>query len=378
MIFFAFCMLILGVYSLFLTLTNISIMQRQKRTELTDEPLVSVCIPARNESENIERCVTSFLHQTYTNYEVLVLDDNSEDNTAEIVETIAKEHERVKLLHGKPLEKGWRGKVSAMKVLLEQARGDYILFTDADTEHEPVSIELGMKQLLGNNVDFVSGYPTQIAPNSFISCCIAIITLNTMLYLPLFLHIKRPRSMFAMAIGQYMLLKKQVLLHCGGLEKVKAANDDDVALARLFVHNGYRQLFCDMKDAVQCQMYPTLKEALHGLERGFMGAVPNRPPIRYIMPLGVPALLFLALTPLLAVLFILLCGISLKTLVFAAGTLLLYAAYGMATAYHGFSFPVPIFGGAVTFFCASFLLLRGLFHRTRHTNAVWKGRQVEL
>src|SRR5262249_42625775 len=97
-------------------------------------PRISVLIPARDEAANISGCLESLLRQDYPNCEILVLDDQSEDDTGAIVRALAKRdvHGRLRLLSGAPLPKGWLGKCHACAELAAAATGEYLLFTDAD------------------------------------------------------------------------------------------------------------------------------------------------------------------------------------------------------------------------------------------------------
>src|SRR4030042_2032162 len=107
-------------------------------------PLISVLIPARNEEENIETCLKSLQKQNYPNFEVIVLDDNSKDRTAVIVERIAAKDHRISLLKGQPLAEGWAGKPFACYQLAEKARGSWLMFIDADTTHAPHMVRCTM------------------------------------------------------------------------------------------------------------------------------------------------------------------------------------------------------------------------------------------
>ena len=98
-------------------------------------PLISVLVPARNEEANIDVCLESLRQQDYPNFEILVLDDSSTDGTADIVARIAAEDSRVRLLRGQALPPGWAGKTFACHQLAQEARGSWLLFTDADTVH---------------------------------------------------------------------------------------------------------------------------------------------------------------------------------------------------------------------------------------------------
>ena len=99
------------------------------------KPLISVMIPARDEEANIRNCLESLQKQDYPNYEILVLDDNSIDRTAEIVSEMAAEDSRIRLFNGQPLAEGWAGKPFACHQLAQQAKGSWFLFVDADTTH---------------------------------------------------------------------------------------------------------------------------------------------------------------------------------------------------------------------------------------------------
>ncbi|GAI00092.1 unnamed protein product [marine sediment metagenome] len=120
---------------------------------LAQKPLISILIPARNEEENIKRCIISLLKQDYENIEILVLDDNSTDYTARIVLELSQKDPRVKLYSGGPLKKGWLGKSYACHQLSKYAKGDYLIFTDADTLHFPNSISSSVACLHRYRID---------------------------------------------------------------------------------------------------------------------------------------------------------------------------------------------------------------------------------
>ena len=105
-----------------------------------NNPLISVLIPARNEEDNIDKCLMSLMDQDYRNIEILVLDDNSTDNTSEIIKRISKTYKNIKFIKGKPLHEGWTGKNYACYQLYKESKGKYLFFTDADTIHNKRSI----------------------------------------------------------------------------------------------------------------------------------------------------------------------------------------------------------------------------------------------
>jgi chlorobactene glucosyltransferase len=126
-------------------------------------PLISVLIPARDEEENIESCVKSLQKQDYPDFEILVLDDDSSDNTANIVERIAVSDDRLQLIHGEPPPKGWAGKPFACYQLAKKAKGSWLLFVDADTVHAPHMLRSVLALALNFRCSLLSGFPHQLA-----------------------------------------------------------------------------------------------------------------------------------------------------------------------------------------------------------------------
>ena len=103
----------------------------------TELPALSVIVPARNEERNVARCVRSLLAMEHSNFEVIVVDDASTDATRSIVSELARNDSRLKLIAGQPLPAGWVGKPWALAQGARAAAGAWLLFTDADTEHQP-------------------------------------------------------------------------------------------------------------------------------------------------------------------------------------------------------------------------------------------------
>ena len=121
--------------------------------------LVSVLVPARNEEKNILKCLNGILNQDYKNIEVIVLDDNSTDNTHEIVKSINSQI--IKLIKGKELPADWLGKNWACHQLAQNANGSYLLFMDADVEIMPSVVSSAVLEIQESNASLISIFPTQ-------------------------------------------------------------------------------------------------------------------------------------------------------------------------------------------------------------------------
>ena len=160
---------LLGICLFLIALLAISLSNRIVVRRLGDYaapaklPMVSILVPARNEEANIEACVRSLLAQNYPDFEVLVLDDESEDRTFGILTELAETHTRLRAFGGKPLPEGWLGKSWACAQLAELAQGELLLFTDADTLHEPDTALSAVAAIQGERADLLAVWPRLLA-----------------------------------------------------------------------------------------------------------------------------------------------------------------------------------------------------------------------
>jgi chlorobactene glucosyltransferase len=230
-----------------------------------DGPLVSVLIPARNEEQNIKRCLDSLRNQDYLNYEILVLDDNSTDNTFAVLQGIAREDKRIRIFSGKPLPDDWFGKPYAMHQLAEEALGEIFIFTDADTVHSPTSISWTVSNMQNSRVDFISGYTKQKLLTFGEAITVPLMYFLTTIVVPLFLNRYTRRSFFSAAIGQFIAVNRNAFEKVGGYTTIRNKPVEDMYLARLFKRSGYQTIFLDLKEQIHCRMYTGYQAALEGI-----------------------------------------------------------------------------------------------------------------
>jgi chlorobactene glucosyltransferase len=235
----------------------------------TSQPMVSVLVPARNEQTNIESCVRSLLAQDYPNYEVIALDDDSTDATGALLDEMAKEDPRLRVLHYRdPLPAGVNGKSRACQILAAQARGDWLLFVDADTVHRPDAIRAGITRAQGLGVALLSVIPQQCmgswGERLFVPAGFTLIY-NALSCWRIYLE-RRPRFLNAAAIGQYLLVRREVYFACGGHNAIRSAILDDVALGKLIKRCGHRIALID-GDWVSCRMYRGFREVVEGFSK---------------------------------------------------------------------------------------------------------------
>ncbi len=180
-------------------------------------PLISVLIPARNEAANIGSCLDSLRKQDYSNLEILVLDDSSTDDTAAIVERVAAEDRRVRLLKGQPLVAGWAGKPYACHQLAKEARGSWLLFTDADTIHAPSTLRHVLSAALNARADLVSGFPYQRTTSIWQKMAMPILFYFMLLcWMPFWWIQRSGRTLPSVAIGQFLFFSTDAYRAIGG------------------------------------------------------------------------------------------------------------------------------------------------------------------
>jgi chlorobactene glucosyltransferase len=235
-------------------------------------PLVSIMIPARNEAENIKMCISSLLKQDYTNIEILVLDDNSTDDTSLIVKSISEKDNRVKLIAGKPLKEGWIGKSYACHQLAKLAKGKYFLFTDADTLHFKNAVSSTIGCLIKNKLDALSAIPKQIMVGIHERLVITWVHFGILSLLPLIMVKKSKYPLFCTANGQCMLFKREVYRKIGGHRSIKTKILEDIHISKQVKRHGYRFMIFDGSKNIYCRMYRNFSGLIKGFSRFMFAA----------------------------------------------------------------------------------------------------------
>jgi len=226
---------------------------------LRDGPLVSVVVPARDEERGIEAAVRSLLAQEYGPVEVLVVDDESSDRTAEVAAAAG-----ARVLHGEPLPAGWVGKAWACHQAVREARGEWLLFTDADVVHAPGAcgraLALARREGRGGltllvRLDAETFWERVVQP--------AAVVLIRSFVAPGFL-LRSPRTKVAIAAGGFMLVERGLYDRAGGHEGVRGRLIDDQALAEAVKAVGGLLVPAFSGDLVRVRMYEGTAELWRG------------------------------------------------------------------------------------------------------------------
>ncbi len=257
-----------GAYMLLFTLGNIIYLHKVSGSQKAENtPAVSILIPARNESERIGPAITALKEQDYPNFEVIVLDDNSEDNTRAIVEAAAAGDKRFRCISGKRLPSKWKGKPFAMQQLTKTAAGEIFIFIDADMRPAKDLISWTVAKMEFFQVDFLSGYARHTTPTKTEYLLFPVMYLATSFLLPLWLFRHSRTYMLSHAIGQYFCVRSSVLEEVNGFEPVKDKINEDIQMARYLKGKGYSQVFLDAKKHISGNMYDSMEHARMGVMR---------------------------------------------------------------------------------------------------------------
>ena len=343
-------------------------------------PFVSVIVPARNESVNIVGCVRSIAASAYARFEIIVIDDQSEDHTAELARSVPRGNaERIVVIDGAPLPEGWLGKPWACHQGARLAKGDVLLFTDADTTHEPDLMARSIAGLAEEAADLLTVVGRQLMETFWERLVQPQIFLMMLLRFPDFERIaKNDRWRDAIANGQYLVFPRSSYDSIGGHEAVADEVVEDLALAQLVKRQGLRLRIRSAYDDLSTRMYRSLRELVAGWSKnivvGGLQSFPAllRPLIPLVSFLGGFALWLAAPLGLVMGALGLLSGpwLTWCVAVYAVSVLLwTYFSHRMGTApAYGLLYPL---GAAV----GSFIFLRAWISGR---NVEWKGRRYEL
>ena len=339
-------------------------------------PLVSVVIPARNESDTIETVIRSILTSRYGALELLVVDDRSTDDTAAIVERLAAGNPRVRLVRGEPLPDGWYGKPWACAQGARAGAGGLLLFTDADTRHEPELLGRAVGALEHERADLVTVAPHQRC----VTFWERLVMPQVWLLLGLRYHPREVnrarRERDVIANGQFILTTREAYDAVGTHAVVRHEVAEDLALAQAYLRHGRRIHFAFAERLMETRMYQSLPQLVEGWSKNvYLGgrrSFPQEPARRALVPaMLLAAMGFWLLPPLVLLIGALGAGIGslAQPALVAVGLSVLFwglISYGMKIPVtYGLLYPL----GALM---AIYIVLRSTWRGERRVE--WRGR----
>lgn len=260
----------LAALALVMALWNLSFYRpasAARPAQVEGAPAVTVCVPARNEQDNLEPCVRSILASDFADLEVLVYDDGSTDRTPEILATLAAQDARVRPCPTVPLPGGWNGKQHACWQMSRHARAPVMLFTDADVRFEPGAVGSALAAREALDAGLLSTFPRQITGTPSERLVVPMIFFILFSYLP-FVRMRRTRDVSTCAAcGQFILITRAAYDATGGHSAVKDSMHEGVKLPRLVRAAGFHTDLFDGTALCSVRMYRGLAQTWRGFAK---------------------------------------------------------------------------------------------------------------
>jgi len=255
---------ILSGYTFLVSVLNVFSFSKPKPLFPKKQNLLSIIVPCRNEEENINNCVQSILIQDYENFELLLIDDNSTDNTWNIIQNLAKNNDKILPLKGESLPKDWAGKNWACDQASRKSSGDFLLFIDADTTLSKYAVSSGLKQIEDNKIEFLTLVPKRKFFNFTDYLIWIMVSWFIFSWIPFYIARKTPYSLLAAGFGQFLLFNKEAYNKIGGHDHIKGLVLDDFELARSIKNFGFSSSLMDGTSLVETNGYKTSLESVDG------------------------------------------------------------------------------------------------------------------
>jgi glycosyltransferase involved in cell wall biosynthesis len=332
-------------------------------------PRVSIIVPARNEEADIEPALLRLLNLDYDNYEVIAVDDRSTDRTGEIMEKVARDQSRLKIIHHQELPAGWLGKTHAMWTATNQASGDWILFTDADVMFKPEALRRAVAYAEQERADHVVLFPKMVMKRTGEFMMIAFF--QTMF---MFGHrpwkVADPNSRDHMGVGAFNLIRRRVYEKIGTYKTLRMEVLDDMKLGKVVKNSGFAQRNVFGADLISIRWANGAMGVVNNLTKNFFAVLSFEWPRTIVSAFG---LAFLNLMPFFGVW--LAHGWERLPYAIALGSMLLiYIGMNSRSgvpAYYFFLHPV-----SATLF--TYTLLRSMGHALWNDGIIWRGTKYPL
>jgi glycosyltransferase involved in cell wall biosynthesis len=335
-------------------------------------PRVSIIVPARNEEVDIEQSLTRLLELDYDNYEVIAVNDRSTDRTGEIMESVAgcaAARGRLRVIHHRELPAGWLGKTHAMWTATNEAKGDWLLFTDADVQFKPDSVRRALAYAEAERADHVVVFPQMIMKRPGEYMMIAFF--QTMF---VFGHrpwkVADPKTRDHMGVGAFNLIRRSVYEAVGSYEALRMEVLDDMKLGKVVKNAGFAQRNVFGADLISIRWADGAMGVVNNLTKNFFAVLSFQWWRTLIAAFG---LAFLNLMPFLGV------GLArgwerLPFAVALASMFLIYLGMSWRSGVPAYYFLLHPVSTALFIYT----LLRSMVHTLWNDGIVWRGTRYPL
>jgi chlorobactene glucosyltransferase len=232
-------------------------------------PFVSIIVPARNEQDNIERCLVSLMKQSYptTNVEIIVVDDNSTDNTLIRMKKVQQKYPRLKIIELKDKPDDWTGKTWASEKGYFKSRYDILLFVDADCYYEKNCLLSAISYMLEEEIDVITGFPFIELRDFWSKISMPLWKFMSITFGKNASNVNDPKSKVAYLMGCFFMIKRNVFENVGTFRSVRNAIQEDEALGIRIKQSGYKLRLVQMNNLIHALWSRDLSTLWHGIGR---------------------------------------------------------------------------------------------------------------
>lgn len=257
--------------------------------------MISILVPARNEAVNLPGLLNSIVVIKDVHYEVIILDDNSDDGTFQVVETFANLHPGFRVIKGGVLPSGWTGKNYACWQLAQVAKGDYFLFVDADVQLKPEVISSALYRMSAKKLALLSLFSKQKMHSLGERLTVPLMNYLLLTLLPIRLIADHPDPIFSAACGQFMLFSAPEYRRYQWHRRLAAKVAEDLGIMKALKQCGLKGEGLMAGGLMSCRMYTSFSTAISGFAKNFIA------PFNDSLWLFIPFVLTIILGPLLII-----------------------------------------------------------------------------
>jgi hypothetical protein len=332
-------------------------------------PLVSIIVPACNEEKNIEKALLSLLVQKYHKVEIIVVNDRSTDGTMAILQKMKERYPRLILHDNDQLPEGWIGKSHALWAGAALAKGEYLIFTDADVVMEETTVARAVGYVRNNYLDHLTLIFRNVTRGWLLNCLILDSAIGLMVFFRPWLARKSGTGWFV-GIGAFNMVKKSAYCAVGGHQAIKMHPIDDMMLGKTIKQHGFTQDCLLANDFVTIPWYDSVRAMINGLQKNMFALIHYR-------LLLIPMVLMAIIVPSILPVWGMIVGDT-----FVQVICLLTVAIRLATFYQGLRIQglpgLYLPGALVTPYISCYIIVKSAYTTIKNRGIIWRGRRYDL
>jgi glycosyltransferase involved in cell wall biosynthesis len=285
------------LYVILRVIRSVPLIENLTYDERQQWPKISIIIPACNEAQSIGSAIQTRLNDDYPNFEIVLIDDRSTDGTSEIIDKIASHDNRVRAIHIKELPDGWLGKLYAMHRGVQEARGEWFLFSDADVHVKKTTLKRVLSYAESRKLDHLAVFPKLLPTNLVLDSVLSIFIRDLCMWCRVW-AIENKDSEAYTGSGSFNFVRRSAFEKTRGFDWLKLEVCDDVALGHMLKKSGAKSSLINGCKFVSVYFYHTVREMAIGAERATFTVFGNFSAVRLIA--GALLSIFLELSPFVA------------------------------------------------------------------------------